>query len=370
MSRDRIRFSKPEAADFECEKRLLDIRREAETRGEVEVRGIRPIGAPFPKASPETGYYGIPLLKPPQWKTEVPLYFFVGGAAGAAAVIGAIAHYTGADRKLVRDARWIAAAGAIISPALLIADLGRPERFLAMLRVFKLQSPMSMGSWTLVGFGGAASAAAFAGTLRERYGPSFPVSVVENAGSAASIPLGLGLTTYTGVLIGATAIPVWHQNIGDLPMHFAASGLGAAVGVLELIGHSRNRALQALGLGAAIFETWEGIRIEGSRDTYLDALKHGKSGVITRIGGVLSGPLPTALRIASSFTGRRPANSLRRWAAMSAIVGSLLTRVAWLQAGRASAQDWRQPLEISPDARSYPDKYSEFGKASSALPTS
>ena len=355
MRHHSIPSSNPEAVDLEHEKRLLEIRSEAEARGEIKVRGIRPIGAPFPKASPQTGYYGIPLLKPPQWKAEIPLYFFVGGAAGAAAVIGAIAHYTGADRKLVRDARSIAAAGAIISPALLIADLGRPERFLAMLRVFKPQSPMSMGSWTLVGFGGAASAAAFAGTLRERYGPSFPVSVVENAGNAASIPLGLGLATYTGVLIGATAIPVWNQNIGDLPMHFAASGLGAAVGVLELIGHSRSRALQALGLGAAIFETCEGIRIQGRTHAPLAPLKHGKSGAITRVGGVLSGPLPNALRIASAFTGRGPANSLRRWAAISSIMGSLLTRIAWLQAGRVSAQDWRRPLDISPDARSWPD---------------
>ena len=67
-------------------------------------------------ASPETGYYGIPLLKEPSWTWEIPLYFFVGGAAGAAAVVGAIADYTGADRKLVRDARWIAAAGAVLSP--------------------------------------------------------------------------------------------------------------------------------------------------------------------------------------------------------------------------------------------------------------
>jgi hypothetical protein len=143
---------------------------------------------------------------------------------------------------------------------------------------------------------------------------------------------------------------VWNQNIGDLPMHFAASGLGAAVGVLELIGHSRSRALQALGLGAAIFETWEGIRIQGRTHACLGPLKHGKSGAITRVGGVLSGPLPTALRIASAFTGRGPANSLRRWAAISSIMGSLLTRIAWLQAGRVSAQDWRRPLAISPDA--------------------
>ena len=136
----------------EREQRLVEIRREAETRGKVKLGGIRPAGAPFPQASPETGYYGIPLLKEPSWTWEIPLYFFVGGAAGAAAVIGAIADYTGADRKLVRDARWIAAAGSVISPALLIADLGRPERFLAMLRVFKPQSPMSVGVWTLLGF--------------------------------------------------------------------------------------------------------------------------------------------------------------------------------------------------------------------------
>jgi len=368
MSHDPVPLSNAEASDFEREKRLVEIRREAETRGEVKVRGIRPAGAPFPRASAESGYYGIPLLKPPQWKNEIPLYFFVGGAAGAAAVIGAIAHYTGADRKLVRDARWIAAAGAIISPALLIADLGRPERFLGMLRVFKPQSPMSMGSWTLVGFGCAASAAAFAGMLRERYGPSFPVSVVENAATAASIPFGLGLASYTGVLIGATAIPVWNQNVGDLPMHFVASGLSAAVGLLELSGNQKSRALQALGLGAAIFEVWEGIRIEGRTHTHLDPLKHGTSGTITRIGGVLSGPIPTALSILSAFAGNARGTSLRRWAGASSVLGSLLTRFAWIQAGRASAQDWRQPLEIPPAAQSWPDKHPEFATRSKALP--
>ena len=154
------------------EQRLLELRREAELGGRVKGGGVRPRGAPFPAASPETGYYGIPLLKRPSWTWEVPLYFFVGGAAGAAAVVGAIADYTGADRKLVRDARWIAAAGAVISPALLISDLGRPERFLNMMRVFKPQSPMSVGVWTLLGFSGGATATAFAGYMRERYGPS------------------------------------------------------------------------------------------------------------------------------------------------------------------------------------------------------
>jgi hypothetical protein len=346
MSRDPTLFNDLEESDLARERRLVEIRREAEQQGQVKSRGVHPAGAPFPKASPESGYYGIPLLKEPQWTRDISLYFFVGGAAGAAAVVGAIANYTGADRKLVRDARWIAAAGAVISPALLISDLGRPERFLAMMRVFKPQSPMSVGVWTLLGFSAGASAAAFAGFMRQRYGPSLPLRVLENAGEAASLAFGLPFSNYTGVLIGATAIPVWNRNVGDLPIHFCASGLGAAVGMLELMGHTRSRALQALALGAAIFETWEGVRIEGRTHPHLDPLKHGRSGWITRAGGVLSGPIPTALRVASAFSGRRQSQSLRRWAAISSIAGSLITRYAWLEAGHASARNWREPLEI------------------------
>ena len=332
--------------ELDRERRLLEIRREAEQHGQVKVRGIRPAGAPFPQASPETGYYGIPLLKEPPWTWEIPLYFFVGGAAGAAAVVGAIADYTGADRSLVRDARWIAAAGSVISPALLIADLGRPERFLAMMRVLKPQSAMSMGVWTLLGFSGGAAAAAFATFLSDRYGPSLPVRVLENAGQAASLALGLPFSNYTGVLIGATSIPVWNENVGNLPIHFAASGLGAAVGILELMGHNKSRALEALAMGAALFECWEGWRIESRRVPHLNPLKEGLSGWAIRAGGVLSGPVPAVLRALSIAGGRRRSRSLRRWAGISSIVGSLVTRVAWVHAGHVSAQDWRTPLRL------------------------
>jgi polysulfide reductase-like protein len=342
---DPVRTPPEETLNLEREHRLDEIRREAEKRGQLQVMAARPQGAPFPRATAETGYYGIPLLKQPPWTWEIPLYFFVGGAAGAAAVIGAIADYTGANRELVRHARWIAAAGSVISPALLIADLGRPERFLAMLRVFKPQSPMSVGVWTLLGFSTAAAAAAFAGFLSDRYGSSLPVRVLENAGSAASLAFGLPFSNYTGVLIGATAIPVWNRNAADLPLHFAASGLGAAVGILELMGHRKSRALQALGLGAALFESLEGLRIESRSHSHLEPLKHGPSGWATRAGGALSGPVPALLRVASLFGGKRRSTSLRRWAAWSAIAGSLITRFAWIHAGHVSARDWKLPLQ-------------------------
>lgn len=327
------------------EQRLVDIRRQAE-QGRFQIVAQSSAGAPFPKASPENGYYQTPLLKEPPWTWEIPLYFFVGGAAGAAAVIAAIADYTGGNRELVRHARWIAAAGSVISPALLISDLGRPERFLAMLRVFKPQSPMSVGVWTLLGFSTAATATAFAGYLQDRYGPSLPLRVIENAGQAASLAFGLPFSNYTGVLIGATAIPVWNRNASSLPLHFGASGLAAAVGILELFGHQKSRALHALGLGAAIFEMLEGAHIESRPHSYLDPLKQGPSGWITRTGGALAGPVPLALRLASVFAGKRRSQSLRRWAARSSIVGSLLTRIAWIYAGHVSARDWKLPLEL------------------------
>ncbi len=336
----------PRTPDDSSERRLFEIRREAESKGKVVAAGVRPQGAPFPMASVETGYYGIPLLKEPAWTWEIPLYFFVGGAAGSAAVVGAIADYTGADRKIVRDARWIAAAGSVLSPALLISDLGRPARFLNMLRVFKPQSPVSVGVWTLMGFSTAASATLFAQVLADRYGPSFPVRVMEKAGQAASLAFGLPFSNYTGVLIGASAIPAWNQNVGDLPIHFGMSGLSAAVGMLELMGNRRSRALEMLGLGAALWESWEGLRIESRQQPAIEPLKHGRSGTVTRIGELLSGPVPAALRVISLLSGRRRSSSLRTAASVSAVAGSLLTRIAWIYAGHVSARDWKTPLEI------------------------
>jgi formate-dependent nitrite reductase membrane component NrfD len=327
------------------ELRLTQLRQEAEREQKVLAKGIRPSGAPFPQASSEAGYYGIPLLKQPAWTWEIPLYFFVGGAAGSAAVIGGIGRATGADRKLVRDARWIAAAGSALSPPLLISDLGRPERFFNMLRVFKPQSPMSVGVWTLMGFSAAASATAFADFMAHRYGPSLPVQILENAGTLASVLFGLPFSNYTGVLIGATSIPAWNQNAGDLPLHFGASGLSAAVGLLELLGHHKSRALQTLGIGAALFECWEGWRLESRQIEGIDPLKHGLSGSLTRAGGALSGPIPLALRLLS-MASKRHRSSFRRWAALAAVSGSLLTRFAWIHAGHVSARNWRLPLEI------------------------
>jgi formate-dependent nitrite reductase membrane component NrfD len=272
-----------------------------------------------------TTYYDQPLLKPPVWTWEIPIYFFVGGAAGAAAVIGVVGRVTGAGEALVRDARWIAAAGANASTPLLIADLGRPSRFLNMLRVFKLQSPMSVGAWTVAAFGAASTAAAGAQLLQA---PRLPVRIATEAAAAAAAATGAVMATYTGVLVGVSAIPVWKTHARLLPAHFGASALASAASLLELRGH-RHDALNALALGAAVFETVAAVALETGDDRASRPLRIGRSGMLTRVAGALSGPIPLALRLLGA----------RRGAAVSALAGSLLTRFAWVEAGKASAAD-------------------------------
>src|SRR5690348_8235439 len=227
---------------------------------------------------PTNTYYDAPLLKPPVWTWEVPLYFFVGGAAGAAAIIGSVAEWTGRDGKLARDAKWIAAAGAPLSAALLTADLGRPERFINMLRVFKPQSAMSVGSWTLSVFS-ASTTAALAPMISSR--PAIRTAASIATGTSAA--LGAAMLTYTGVLIGATAIPVWHRNVRLLPFHFAASGVGSAVAILTVMGHDEP-ALNDLAIGAAAVETLIGAAIETRDERELAPLREGPSGWIIRAG--------------------------------------------------------------------------------------
>ncbi len=274
------------------------------------------------------GYYDFPVLKGPVWTWEIPAYFFVGGAAGAAALIGAVAKRTGGSHALVRDARWIAAAGAALSPPLLVSDLGRPERFLNMLRVFKVQSPMSVGVWTLVAFSTCAAAAAFADLAHRATGGRLSVRVVGDAAEVLSAATGMVLSTYTGVLLGATAIPVWSRNARALPVHFGASGLGTAASMLELLGH-RSPALNAIGIGTAVVETALAINLETNADPALAPIRNGDTATLARTAAVLSGPVPLALRL---LAGR--SRSARRLASASTIAGSILTRLAWVHAGR------------------------------------
>jgi formate-dependent nitrite reductase membrane component NrfD len=165
-------------------------------------------------------YYGKPIVKEPVWKAEIPFYLFTGGVAGGASVLHGLARLTG-NHRLARSSLYIGAVADAVSPVLLVSDLGRPERFLNMLRVFKVTSPMSVGSWILFVSSGASTTAA---TL-ELLGALRPAKWLAEA---VSFVTGPPLATYTGALLANTAIPVWSEARDELPWLFGASAAASA----------------------------------------------------------------------------------------------------------------------------------------------
>jgi formate-dependent nitrite reductase membrane component NrfD len=312
------------------EQRLDQLREEAWKEGVVAGKGVDVAGGPIPR---KPGYYGQPVVRPPVWTWEVPLYFFFGGMAGMSAVIasGAIFFH---DVDLARAAMWLASiAGAILSPFLLIMDLGRPHLFLNMLRVFKHRSAMSMGAWILSAFGACAVPGLVALELHAHQ--IFPGTLDQLLRVAAGLFIcgsaifGTLLATYTGVLIGATAIPAWFLHRTLLPIHFGTAGLGCAAALLELLGH-RIAALNFLGFYAAGIQTalliWLSVDKHGAADR---AIHEHRSGWLIRIGEGINGPLALILR----FFGLVP------FAALSFLLGALVSRFGWIAVGKVSGSD-------------------------------
>lgn len=310
------------------ESRLDQLRDEAWQKGVVSSRGVDVAGGPIPR---RPGYYGQPVVRPPIWTWEIPIYFFVGGLGGMSAVIalGALLFH---HFDVARTAMWVSAIALVLSPILLILDLGRPRLFINMLRVFKPQSVMSMGAWILTAFGMCVVPGLI---VLEIQAFQFADAIDRILGVAAAILIfgsavfGVLLATYTGVLIGATAIPAWFLHHKLLPIHFGTAGLGSAAALLELLGH-RIAPLNAIGLFAAAVETvlliWLSIDKHGVADR---AIHEHRSGWLIRIGGVLTGPIPLVLRSIGAIP----------LAAISFLLGALVSRFGWLAVGKISGRD-------------------------------
>jgi formate-dependent nitrite reductase membrane component NrfD len=200
-------------------------------------------------------YYGRPVLKEPVWKPVIPFYLFTGGLAGGASVLHGVGRVTG-NRRLATRALYVGAAADIVSPLLLVSDLGRPERFLNMLRVFKVTSPMSVGSWILFLSGGASTTAAGL----EALGVLKPVKW---AAELVSFATGPPLATYTGALLANTSIPVWAEARDELPWLFGASAAASAGAALTMAtprraaGPARRAAVGGVAVELALMKAME-----------------------------------------------------------------------------------------------------------------
>jgi len=279
-----------------------------------------------PRAEPRS-YHGRPVVKPPVWTAEVPWYFFTGGVTGAAATLALAAEWRGEER-LAWSARVVAVTAGTVSPVLLISDLGRPERFLNMLRVFKPTSPMSVGSW-VVAIAGASNGLAAAWKL---------FGLFERVSLPARLAAGLTgppMTTYTAALLANTAIPVWREARGELPFVFAtsaAASAGAAVAALTPVGDAGPaRRLNAIG---AVCEEVAVMAMERRLGPLARPYHEGDAQRYRRLATVLtlSGAAVVAL------AGRRSRAATAAGALLS-LAGGAARRWSVFEAGVASALD-------------------------------
>jgi len=271
-------------------------------------------------------YYGRPYLKTPVWKPEIAGYFWIGGLAGASATLALAARLAG-NRRLHRSALGAALAGSVISPALLIDDLGRPERFLNMLRVFKPTSPMSVGSWVLAGFGttaGGAAVSEFTGVLR-------PLGRLAEVVAAA---LGPVLATYTGVLVADTAVPVWHESRRHLPLVFAGGAMASAGGLAAMTTPARRAGpARRLALLGAALELVSAADMERHLGELAAPYRDGDAARAARLGRGLTGAGAGVVALA----GRRRLGAIVGGSLL--LGGALAERIAVYRAGLQSARE-------------------------------
>jgi formate-dependent nitrite reductase membrane component NrfD len=328
---------------------------------ELSLPNLRPADQLPAEGEQRTTYYDHPMVKSPLWSWYIPGYFWLGGIAGGAAAIGAVARLFGGPggRETARHARYLSLGLGMICPALLIADLHRPERFYRMLRVFKVSSPLSVGTWILTAFGLVSGALVVhqaaeddviirresrLGWLARKLIPAGPLTALHGL-------LGLGLGGYTGVLLAITAVPLWAAGGLLLGPLFLATSLASGAGALTLLSLAfgkRDRASEHVRGSIETVEmvsTASQVALALARDALVTRrinkpLRRGLWGGVYRFGAIGGGmATPLTLRIAMRLLGPRSARTISGIAATLALLGALAERFAIVEAGKVSAKD-------------------------------
>jgi len=285
-----------------------------------------------------TSYYGRPVVKASPWEADIPAYLFSGGLAAGSSLIAAGADLTG--RPGLRRAGRLTALGALgFSMVALVHDLGRPARFLNMLRTVKLTSPMSVGTWLLSLYAPFAGTAAMAEMVDMLPGSRLPTPLRLLAATGRPAGLVAGLTAppvaaYTAVLLSDTATPSWHEAYRELPFVFVGSAAAAAGGMAMLTSPLGEAGpARRMALGGAVAELVMEHRMEQSMGITAEPLHEGRAGRLMKAAKVLT----AAGAAGTLLAGRSRAVAVVSGAAL--LAGSACTRFGVFEAGQASARD-------------------------------
>lgn len=277
-----------------------------------------------------SSYYGRPIVKKPTWAAlDIAGYLFLGGLAGASSTLAAGADLSGRP-GLARPLK-LGALGAIsLSLVALVHDLGRPARFLNMLRVFKPTSPMSVGVWILSAYAPAAGAAALAELV-----PLGRLSPLGKLGTAGAALLGPAVASYTGVLIPNTATPAWHEGHREMPFVFVASAASAAAG-LGLLGAplQENAPARRLAVLGAVAEIAAVRLLERRVGIVAETYHRGRAGTLMRAAEAL-----TLVGVAGALRSGHRSRFGAAGSGAALLAASACARFGIFEAGLASSRD-------------------------------
>ena len=274
---------------------------------------------------------------------------WLGGIGAGTQLFATVAQLLGhKDGALTRASRYTVLATMLLSPVLLVWDLGRPERFYNMMRILKLRSPMSTQSWSLLAFGSlcgliAARQAAEDGLL---LGDNFLSRLVIRLVPARlltvlALPFGLFVGFNTGNLISATSVPIWARNWMLMGPTFLSSGLSTALSWLSLVLHlgrwGEAKTLRVLHRDEKAVIVIEGLLIGASliRMSRWSKPLFSKEHAPLFVGGTLLGGLLAPFLLLSG----RERRSRSMLASVLVLAGGLAFRFAIIRAGRKSADD-------------------------------
>lgn len=286
-----------------------------------------------PEPDPRS-YYGRPVIKPPVWKVpDVPAYLYLGGMAGASSTMALCAGLTGRPR-LARTGRLAAAVGATTSVAALMHDLGRPQRFLNMLRVLKPTSPLSVGSWILAPFSALSCNAAIGDLAGWR---PWPIRL----SAVAAAVLGPAMTTYTAVLLADTAVPGWHEAYRELPFMFAGSAVASAGALsMTVVPAAEAKPARAMAMAGSALELVADHYRRRHAGLVGELYRQGRPGRILRASRAL-----TWLGAGTAvLAGRSRAAAISSGLLLTAATAAM--RYGVFVAGRDSARDPRYTVEV------------------------
>ena len=304
-----------------------------------------------PRETPLTpSYYDRPLLKAPHWEWNVVTYLFMGGVMGGLGLIQLLADSARDDeRRLKRSARIASFVLAAANPAILITHLGRPERFLNMLRVVKFKSPMSLGVWGLVLYSGAAGANVTRELAVSGVIPRWMRFIAPGFMTPLQALLGAFTASYTGVLLSATANPFWSSGKRHIPAASVSSGLASACALSSMLsifeGNDRvTHKLERLEMVAGACELTILLHFAKHAGDYGKPFFTGERGkklrTYTFFGGIVA---PMAINLLGSMVKLpKPLDAARSvTASVMTLVGGYVLRESLIEAGKASARDPR-----------------------------